>query len=98
MSHAIGRTKSTKNTQKKKKQKDMQTCVALSRVLWKSHITKDEIFKPLHTDNPNKKQVGTQFIVMKGNGQKPNMGRKYSSKMPMNKNKMDDFRLAPTMW
>ncbi len=34
-----------------------------------------------------KKQVGTQFIVMKGNKQKPNMGRKYSSKMPMNKNK-----------
>jgi hypothetical protein len=65
----------------------MWTCIALtfSRELWKSHSTKDEIFKPLHKDNPNKKQVGTQFIVMKGNGQKPNMGRKYSSKMPMNK-------------
>jgi hypothetical protein len=65
----------------------MRTCIALtfSRELWKSHITRDEIFKPLHKDNPNKKQVGTQFIAMKGNGQKPNMGRKYSSKMPMNK-------------
>jgi hypothetical protein len=73
----------------------MQTCIALtfSRVLWKSHITKDEIFKPLHKDNPNKKQVGNQFIVMKGNRQKPNMGRKYSSKMPLNKNKWMIFNL-----
>jgi hypothetical protein len=71
----------------------MQTCIAhtFSRVLWKSLITKDEIFKPLHKDNPNKKQVGTQFIVIKGNGQKPNMGRKYSSKMLMNKNKRMTF-------
>lgn len=67
----------------------MQTCIALtfSRELWKSHITKDDIFKPLVKDNLNKKQVGTQFIVMKGNRQKPNRGRNYSSKMPMNKNK-----------
>jgi hypothetical protein len=65
----------------------MWTCIAstFSRVLWKSHITKDEIFKPLHKGNPNKKQVGTWFVVTKGNGQKPNMGRKHSSKMPMNK-------------
>jgi len=62
-------------------------------VLWKSHITKDEIFKPLHKDNPNKKQVGTRFVVTKGNGQKPNMGRKHSSKMPMNKNKWVIFNL-----
>ncbi len=34
-----------------------QTCIALtfSRELWKSHITKDDIFKPLLKDNLNKK-------------------------------------------